>query len=418
MKKNVLVKLSIFFVSAAFTTGCSNSNLIVDESDVNQANSSQSRTDDNSDYETAAAAVANMKIGWNLGNTLESNSNEVDGWIEKYTDRSPKAYETAWGQPQATQALIHMFKKIGFNAIRVPVTWWPHLDKDTLINEAWMNRVEEVVNYVLSEGMYCILNVHHDTGDSPSCWLKADLPNFSSLNAKYVKIWQQIAARFNKYGDHLLFESYNEMLDVNKSWNYPTVSTAYSAVNKYAQSFVSTVRATGGNNAKRNLIVNTYCAGNGGNWGDCNKVLSLFVLPTDIVQNHIAVEVHSYNPWNWDKDHKKWTTTNANDISQMMSRLNTYFVSKGTPVIIGEFAATNVDTSAVDQAEGAKYAKCVVSEAKKYQIATFYWMGLVDGPDRTLLKWTEPKIVDGITSAYYGDDAVSCGIRNITVDGK
>eukprot|EP00825_Cyclidium_porcatum_P032992 TRINITY_DN35106_c0_g1_i1.p1 TRINITY_DN35106_c0_g1~~TRINITY_DN35106_c0_g1_i1.p1 ORF type:complete len:139 (+),score=7.19 TRINITY_DN35106_c0_g1_i1:451-867(+) len=133
-----------------------------------------------------------MKIGWNLGNTLESDSGEVNGWIEKYTDRSPTAYETSWGQPVATQALIHEFKKIGFNAIRVPVTWWPHLDNDTVINAAWMNRVEEVVNYVLNEGMYCIINIHHDTGAASASWLKADITNFTSMNAKYIKIWQQI----------------------------------------------------------------------------------------------------------------------------------------------------------------------------------------------------------------------------------
>lgn len=419
MKKPSYFRLSVLILLASLNISCtSRDGIPVDDSNTTTSGADKSRAQVGADYETASDAVANMKIGWNLGNTLESNSGEVNGWIEKYTDRSPTAYETSWGQPVATQALIHEFKKIGFNAIRVPVTWWPHLDNDTVINAAWMNRVEEVVNYVLNEGMYCIINIHHDTGAASASWLKADITNFTSMNAKYIKIWQQIAARFNKYGDHLLFESYNEMLDVNNTWNFPSVSTAYTAINQYAQTFVTTVRASGGNNAKRNLIVNTYCAGNGGTWGDCNKVLSLFVVPTDIISNHIAVEVHSYNPWNWDKDHGKWTTANASDISQMMSRLNTYFVNKGIPVIVGEYGAVNVDTSSVDQAEGAKYAQCVVSEAKKYNIATFYWMGLMDGKDRTALKWTQPKIVDGITTAYYGSDAISTGIREITMDSK
>lgn len=321
--------------------------------------------------ETAAQAVLNMKIGWNLGNTLDSNSGEVNGWIEKYTDRSPKAYETAWGQPQATQALMHKFHDIGFNAIRVPVTWWPHVDKDTVVNTAWMNRVEEVVGYVLNEGMYCILNVHHDTGSSSSSWLRADLKHFDAINARYVKIWKQIAERFNKYGDHLLFESYNEILDTAGTWNYPKDATAYKAVNQLAQSFVNTVRATGGNNWQRNLVVNTYCAGNGGTWGNSNEVLSQFAVPADVVQNHIAVEVHSYNPWDWDKNHGKWTTSCESDMSAMMGRLNTYFVSRGVPVIIGEYGAMNIDTTAIDQAEGVKYATSVVSKAKTLSIATF-----------------------------------------------
>lgn len=367
-------------------------------------------------FESAAAAVINMKVGWNLGNTLESNSNEVNGWIEKWTDRSVKAYETAWGQPQATRQLMHEFRKMGFGAIRVPVTWWPHLDADTVINEQWMARVEEVVGYVLDEGMYCILNIHHDTGDQSSCWLRADAGNFDALNARFVKIWQQIAGRFRDYDERLLFEGYNEMLDVKGQWNFPSVPTAYDAVNGYAQSFVNTVRATGGNNAKRNLIVSTYCAGNGGNWGDCNKVLSLFKVPTDTAGGHLVVEVHSYNPWQWDKEHGKWTAANAADIHQMFARLNNHFVSKGIPVIVGEYGAIESDTTETDQVEAGKYAACIVSEAKKYNIATFYWMGLMDGADRAKLKWTRPIVTDSILKAYYGDAALSTGIRAVVLD--
>lgn len=376
-----------------------------------EANGARGVAEDN--FETAAQAVMNMKIGWNLGNTLDSNSGVVNGWIEKYTDRSPKAYETSWGQPQATRALMHKFKDIGFNAIRVPVTWWPHLDKDTMVNAAWMSRVEEVVNYVIDEGMYCILNVHHDTGSSSAAWLRADTKHYDAINARYVKLWRQIAERFNKYGDHLLFESYNEILDTASTWNFPKDATAYKAVNQLAQSFVNTVRATGGNNSQRNLVMNTYCAGNGGNWGDCNKVLSLFTMPTDVMQNHVAVEVHSYNPWDWDKNHGKWTSSCENEISSMMTRLNTYFVSRGVPVIIGEYGAMNIDTTAADQAEGVKYATSVVSKAKTLGIATFYWMKLMDGKDRTELKWSQPKIVDAITTAYYGKDAISTGIHEV-----
>jgi hypothetical protein len=209
------------------------------------------------------------------------------------------------------------------------------------------------------------------------------------------------------------------MLDAKSTWNYPTTSSSYTAINQYAQNFVNTVRATGGNNAKRNLIVNTYAAANGGTWNvNCNYVLSKFVVPTDIVSNHIAVEVHSYNPWNWDVNHGKWTTSCESEIKQMMTRLNTYFVSKGTPVIIGEYAATNIDSASVktdvDQAEGVKYATCVVGEAMKYNIATYYWMGLMDKGDRTSLTWTEPKIKDAIVKAWYGDSGPSTGIKAIT----
>ena len=133
------------------------------------------------DFETAAEAVKNMAVGWNLGNTLDSNSGDVNNmWIEKWSSRTPKDYETAWGQPVTKPELMKMMKEAGFNAVRVPVTWYPHMeakfqlsgtvwDKEnddigTTIQTAWMKRVHEVVDYVIGQGMYCILNVHHDTG--------------------------------------------------------------------------------------------------------------------------------------------------------------------------------------------------------------------------------------------------------------
>ena len=158
-------------------------------------------------WESAASAVKNMGAGWNLGNTLDTNSGDVTNmWFEAYSDRTPTAYETGWGQPVTTRALIHMFKEAGFNAIRVPVTWYPHMgtlevnggrwnmDKwlestDYRVDPAWMARVREVVGYVLDEGMYCILNVHHDTGDhgekkNGTAWLVAD--RYDAVKDRFV----------------------------------------------------------------------------------------------------------------------------------------------------------------------------------------------------------------------------------------
>ena len=156
-------------------------------------------------FENAHNAVSNMGIGWNLGNTLESCSHgEDDNLIERTTDRSVRAYETAWGQPQATRELMHKLREAGFKTIRVPVTWYPHMDSNDIVNEEWMHRVEEVVNYVLNEGMYCVLNVHHDAGDQKTCWLKADMEHIEQINKRFVRLWQQIAARFKKYDEHLI----------------------------------------------------------------------------------------------------------------------------------------------------------------------------------------------------------------------
>ena len=123
------------------------------------------------EFETASEAVANMRLGWNLGNTLDSNSGDTSNmWIEKWSDRTPSAYETAWGQPATKPELFKMFKDAGFNAIRVPVTWYPHMEAKigdlkwdpksdpigTKIQEAWMKRVHEIVDYVIDQDMYCI----------------------------------------------------------------------------------------------------------------------------------------------------------------------------------------------------------------------------------------------------------------------
>lgn len=118
------------------------------------------------DFETATEAVQNMKVGWNLGNTLESNGSWINGSTENF--------ETAWGQPITQEDLMKMMKNAGFNAIRVPVTWYQHMNGSNQVDAAWMARVHEVVDYVINQGMYCILNVHHDTGADDAAWLVAD----------------------------------------------------------------------------------------------------------------------------------------------------------------------------------------------------------------------------------------------------
>lgn len=350
-------------------------------------------------WEDAQTAVANMRMGWNLGNTLESC---LSGWSEATTNHTVYEYETLWGQPVTTREMIHMFKVKGFNAIRVPVTWWPHITPNSpyTISEAWMNRVEEVVNYVLDEGMYCILNIHHDSGDGQDAWLRADLSKYEQINDKFVKIWEQLAKRFEKYDGKLLFEDFNEILDSKGNWNAPEDASSYTAVNRLAQSFVNTVRATGGNNAKRILVVNTYCAGN-----EAGPVDN-FVVPTDQVANRIIVEVHSYNPWAWDDlnnpwtvgdpDRGKWQPKHIAEIEKMYERLNKAFLQKGWPVIIGEFAALNCALTTEGQAEAAKYTTTVVGLGKKYGIVCFHWMGLLD---RQNLVWSQPAVIDAMLKA-------------------
>ena len=360
-------------------------------------------------WENAASAARNMGTGWNLGNTLESNSGSVDNmWIEAYTQRKTSDYETAWGQPVATRELIHMFKEAGFGAIRVPVTWYPHMGTVSVsgthwdmgtwtgydVDPVWMARVKEVVGYVLDEDLYCIVNVHHDTGDASTAWLRADEAVYGSVRERYVALWTQIAQEFNSCSQKLLFESFNEMLDARGSWNGPSSSRAYDVINSFNADFVSAVRATGGNNLHRNLILNTYCAGTG------SQGLEAFRLPEDVAEGHLMAEVHSYSPYRFafDNDNPKTVFDSAceTEVKGIVETINTYLVSKGIPCVIGEYGCTSSRT----ETEMAKQAACYVSNAARYDIPCFYWMVLSEGADRSVPTWSKPALKDAILKAY------------------
>lgn len=345
--------------------------------------------------ETATQSVANMGLGFDLGNTLEAWNASLG------TDASVSSYETCWGQAVTTKSSVDFLKNGGFNAVRLPVTWFQHLDADGNVKKEWMDRVQEVVDYIISNGMYCILNVHHDTGsgDASTQWIKADADNYTANQAKYEKLWTQIATRFQDYSQRLLFEGYNEMLDASNTWNAPLSTSGYTAINNYAQSFVNAVRNSGGNNATRNLIVSTYAASCG------EDAITHLQLPTDKVSNHLAVEVHTYSPYNWFSTYGVWNSTCSNEIKSMFSLLNTNFVSKGIPAIIGEYGThgkTSVSkTSTATQIQAAAdQAADMVSQAKALGIATYYWMSIYDGTDRSVPQWTLPTVVTAMKNAY------------------
>ena len=356
-------------------------------------------------FETATQAVKNMGVGWNLGNTLDANNNNGN--------RQDLTSETCWGQPYTKPELMKMMKEAGFGAIRVPVTWFPHMDTSNKVDAAWMKRVHEVVDYVLDNGMYCILNVHHDTGDGNFHWLHASTKTYNNVKGKYEALWQQIAEEFKDYGEKLLFEAYNEMLDDYNSWCFATfacsggynatdAADAYDAINKYAQSFVNVVRATGGNNAKRNLVVNTYGACNGaGTWNSHLKdPLKGMKIPTDATAGtgHIAVQVHTY-------PNVKNISSMKTEMNDMFNALNTYFISKGTPVIIGEWGTANNGETDYDVRHDnvIEFADYFVKKAKEYNCATFHWMGLTDGTNRSLPVFNQADLAETIVKAYHGN---------------
>ena len=360
-------------------------------------------------FEPATTAVKKMGVGWNLGNTLDAND-ATKTWT------TTAEHETCWGQPVTKRELITMMKEAGFGAIRVPVTWYQEMDSEGKIKDAWMKRVKEVVDYVIGEGMYCILNVHHDTGADGGTfksWIKADEANYTQNKAKFEYIWKQIGETFKDYDEHLLFEGYNEMLDATSCWNYPTSVGTYDAdyakksletINNYAQSFVDAVRSTGGNNVIRNLIVNTYAASAGGNWGHANTVVEQLKLPTDKVSNHLIVEVHGYpnisNGFSKEITYIDWLFNNIKE--KLIDRLK-------VPVIIGEWGTSNVDGGAgktdydVRKSDFFQFVDYWIKKAKELDIATYYWMGLSDGAYRSVPAFNQPDLAERIAKAYHGD---------------
>jgi len=394
----------------------------------------------NTEFETATEAVKNMAVGWNLGNTLDSNSGDtLNMWIEHWTARTPPDYEKAWGQPVTKASLMKMFKNAGFNAIRVPVTWYPHMeakfkftsndnsnwypsrdDIGTKVNAAWMRRVEQVVDYVIDAGMYCILNVHHDTGAANTAWLVASEADYEKQHERYEALWKQIAETFRDYDEHLLFESYNEMLDTEDSWcfasfaaqgsyNATIARSAYNGINSYAQTFVNTVRATGGNNALRNLVVNTYGACNGeGNWNShLQDPLKEMKLPDDEVMNHLIFEVHSY------PDIKNLSSAKST-LNTTISNLKKNLASKGAPIIFGEWGTSTDKAYEQYRSNMLSFYRYFIEQTKKAGIGTFHWMGLSDGDHRSVPEFNQADLVEAIIKGYYGEDGYISGIENLT----
>lgn len=308
---------------------------------------------------TASEVVADMGFGWNLGNTLDACPNT--GTLNVGSILS----ETSWGNPKTTQTLIDGVKESGVDSIRVPVTWYNHMDPETYeIDDAWMDRVEEVVNYVLTDDMYCILNMHHDTGENG--WLKASSNELDTKKEILTAIWEQVSERFVDYGDKLLFEGFNEILDDNSEWVNPSLGSL-DIVNDLNQLFVDTVRASGGNNAQRCLIVNTYAAA--GN----SYITSNFELPKDTASDKLIAECHVYQPFYFTSEHYPNDTTwenNKNYLDEQLNAIYNNFVQKGIPAIIGEFGCANTKNNMDEIISWAKY---YVETCTDYGIPCFYW---------------------------------------------
>ena len=346
-------------------------------------------TDPGDTFPSSFATLEEFKLGYNLGNTLDSWP--VGDWWNPSV-KSPTDWEQGWGQPITTPEIINSIASKGFNIIRVTVTWGPHMDAEGNVDAAWMARVKEVVDMVMDAGLYCIVNVQHDTGAANTAWLIADMDVYPTASPRFKHLWTQIANTFRDYNDHLLFEAFNEILYVNSNagWTAPAAGNpCYEAIRRYHQDFVDAVRATGGNNEYRNLVINPYAGGNS------QVVLNEVVVPNDKHSNHIMMSVHSYDPYNFCNDNGEWSILTFNqeckdEIDAVFSRVIRRSSDLGIPVFFGEFGAIDGNK---DPGERIKYATYMAQKFKANATTGLWWMGLID---RTTLDWYEDEIVTAL----------------------
>jgi aryl-phospho-beta-D-glucosidase BglC (GH1 family) len=329
----------------------------------------------------AVQLAAKIKLGLNFGNTLEA----IGG-------------ETAWGNPKITRAFIDFVKQSGFNAVRIPCSWDQYANASAQIKTEWLSRVKEVVQYCVDDGLYVILNIHWDGG-----WLENNITTAKqeAVNEKQKIFWKQIAIAMRDFDEHLLFASANE----------PNASdaTQMSVLLSYHQTFINTVRSTGGHNSYRVLIVQ-------GPNTDIETTKTLMnTLPVDFIDNHMMVEIHYYTPWNfcgltkdesWGKMFYYWgqgyhSTTDPlhnanwgeeNDVDRYMGMMKTKFVDKGIPVVMGEYGPmrrTDLtgDALTLHLASRAYYLKYVTKQARTNGILPFIWDtgGLLSRQNNTVL---------------------------------
>ena len=313
----------------------------------------------------AHSLLAPIRAGWNLGNSLDA----MKRGLKPGEYVLPRETETAWRNPPVTRSLIHSVCNAGFGSVRVPVTWIQHLNDEGKVDPRWMDRVAEVVHWVLDEGMLCLLNVHHDAGCHG--WLQATDESYTVFGERFEKLWKQIASRFADEGERLVFEALNELLDGRGHWTQTENDSAYDIHNRWNQLFVDVVRSTGGNNATRVLSLQTYSAGHSA------RTLAAFRMPEDTVSGRIILQVHNYDPqgfcWLRAENHEirnTWgTEADLNQIDMLMTALSAFAEKHQAPVIIGEFGSE--DKQNTD--ERLRHAAYVAGKAREKGIVCFWW---------------------------------------------
>lgn len=352
---------------------------------------------------TSQELVKEMKIGWNLGNSLDvcAADTDGDGKVNQTPEPGEEVDETLWGNVMTTQKLLDSLKADGINAVRVPVTWRDHIidEKTYEINPDWMNRVEEVVRYAYTNDMYVIINLHHDGGGDPDfgAWIRSASEGGETKEAvftEYKAIWEQIASRFANYSDYLIFESMNEV-----GFDDMEEKEAFDLLNEFNQTFVDVIRKSGGNNEKRHLLIAGY-------WTDIAKTCDAldegsFKMPTDTIKDHEMLSVHYYTPWQFCTTSQQNTWGTKEDIEQMHSlvdQLDKSCSKKDIPVIIGEYGFGQNE-----EASCRYFTENFVKYTYDKGMASYLWDN-GEQYDRTDMKWKLSGLIDALTRATSGKD--------------
>lgn len=339
---------------------------------------------------TAEEIVSEMGTGWNLGNTMDGHTGFTPG-------------ETVWQNVETTQELIKAVHDMGFNTVRVPVTWGTMIDDKNgyAIDEKWMSRVQDIVDYAVNMNMYVIINIHHD-GAEQTGWLRVGASDPAPVKEKFEAVWRHIAERFKDYDEHLIFESMNEVTGEGSRLAEDT-----AVINELNQIFVDTVRGTGSNNAYRWLSV----PGRYTNIQNTTNPEVGFALPKDTAENRLFVSVHYYD-WHFGLLETTQTTSYSYDSAKALQsdfkKLQESFTSKGIPVILGEYGAVNKNNTA----ERAYHMEIVNRLCQQTGVVPCYWdqgwydLGMTPDysfalVDRTTGEQIYPEIIAAIMRGMY-----------------
>lgn len=325
-----------------------------------------------SDIMTAFEITENMQLGWNLGNTFdayvsETKKDENGNKVVTYPENLGLETETTWGNPKTTPELIAAVKAKGFNTIRVPVTWFQHVDKENgyKIDEAWLARVKEVVDYCFDNDLYVILNMHHEETYAN----RPDLGTaYDEIQPYFTSVWKQIAATFADYDQHLVFECMNEprAVGTDHEWWGPTQAEC-DTINKLNADIVKVIRSTESPYKDTRLIMlPSYCASSD------TTMMSKNIIPEG--DDYLAASVHAYTPYNFTmnsaiEDHSDFTEAYKIELETVMEGVRKTFADKDIPVVIGEFSSSNFEN--LDAR--VSWAEAYASTTKAYGFPCVLW---------------------------------------------